>query len=69
VLFRSIVWTYWYILAFVHWTWTHPSGLFHADPNTMMTWLDQRERVYRWQIMDSLLTTHLGPSAWDEPGP
>ncbi|NJL95879.1 MAG: hypothetical protein HC915_20180, partial [Anaerolineae bacterium] len=68
-LLLLIVWTFYYILAFFHWTWTHPSGLFHDTPSAMMWWFEERGRVWRWQIMLDLFDTHLGIPAWSKPGP
>ncbi|MCU0511604.1 MAG: hypothetical protein MUE40_03445 [Anaerolineae bacterium] len=63
-----------YVLAFFYWTWTHPSRLFHAEPEVMIAYfldpaVSGRDAVFRWQIMESLFQTHLGPPAWPQPGP
>jgi hypothetical protein len=58
-----------YILAFFHFTWTHPSGHFQGEPVEMINFLRERDRVFRWQLMEAVLKSHVGPYAWDEPGP
>lgn len=73
VAIRSTLWlfigyTFFYMAAFMHWTWTHPSGKFSDDPDVMIEFFRERERVFRWQIMDTLIADHVGPQAWDEPG-
>lgn len=73
-LLLSLIYIFLYLLSFFYYTWTHPSRLFHADPDVMISYFlkqedSGRDKVFRWQLLDSALAQHVGPRSWGEPGP
>lgn len=53
--------------AFLLFTWTNPQGQFADEPGVMLRyWRDHpaREETYR-----AVLDAHVGPAAWNQPGP
>jgi hypothetical protein len=58
---------FYYIIAFMNFTWTNPDHDFKDTPSVMLTYFN--EQPYRWQVFWEVYRTHTGPLAWAEPGP
>lgn len=56
-----------YMAAFLNYTWTSPDGLFSASPKVMIDyWFSKADR---FAILWEVYRTHVGPLAWEMPGP
>lgn len=63
----AIGWSLAYLLFFVNFTWTNQAGIFIADPMTMARHFFAQPN--HWQISKEVWQAHLGPWAWQKPGP
>lgn len=66
-LVALIAYSIFFFYVFLLYTWTNPAGLFAHDPDVMLGyyWDHPTPRA----TLDAVLEAHVGPAAWDEPGP
>ncbi len=62
-----ILYTAFYLLLFINYTWTNPAQEFINDPAVMFAHWQQQEQP--WQTTLAVWRAHLGPLAWSQPGP
>ncbi len=62
-----IVYSFLFIFSFLSFTWTNPDGVFIAEPETMISFFMHQDT--RWDVINTIFHTHVGPLAWPQPGP
>ena len=63
VLVYSIV----FLFVFFVFSWTNPDHYFADEPDRMWEYFIENDE--RGEIIETIFRTHLGPRAWDHPGP
>ncbi len=67
LLVALTVYAVFFLAVFMVYTWTNPDYLFIDTPQTMIDYyFDHPDPGY---VIDKVFETHLGPPAWDRPGP
>lgn len=62
-----LVYTAFYFLAFVDFTWTNQMGVFIESPELMLRHFWAKPN--RWEVLAAVIRSHIGPWAWSMPGP
>jgi hypothetical protein len=57
-----------YMLAFLDYIWTSPEGWL-GSPSPMNILPYFFNQANRWEVVGTMFRTHLGPVAWQMPGP